>query len=135
MWGSYLQCIDSDTAALVQTYSLQIQTLSYSQAIYPVVGGDSTIPQGCGVAIASDKCTVHLMLKGLIDLEKEVTKLTAKKGELEKQMEKMKEKMAKNDYKEKVPVKVQEGDAEKLRQNETELQKVNEAIENFRKMM
>uniref|UniRef100_A0A672N205 Valine--tRNA ligase n=1 Tax=Sinocyclocheilus grahami TaxID=75366 RepID=A0A672N205_SINGR len=131
----YLQCIDSDTAALVQTYSLQIQTLSYSQAIYPVVGGDSTIPQGCGVAIASDKCTVHLMLKGLIDLEKEVTKLTAKKGELEKQMEKMKEKMAKNDYKEKVPVKVQEGDAEKLRQNETELQKVNEAIENFRKMM
>uniref|UniRef100_A0A672MY29 Valine--tRNA ligase n=1 Tax=Sinocyclocheilus grahami TaxID=75366 RepID=A0A672MY29_SINGR len=48
--------------------------------------------------------------QGLIDLEKEVTKLTAKKGELEKQMEKMKEKMAKNDYKEKVPVKVQEGD-------------------------
>ncbi|RXN05670.1 valine--tRNA ligase-like isoform X1 [Labeo rohita] len=131
----YLQCIDADTAALVQTYSLQIQTLSYSQAIYPVVGGDSTIPQGCAVAIASDKCTVHLMLKGLIDLEKEVTKLTAKKGELEKQMEKMKEKMAKNDYKEKVPVKVQEADAEKLRQNETELQKVKEAIENFRKMM
>ncbi|XP_042596493.1 valine--tRNA ligase-like [Cyprinus carpio] len=131
----YLQCIDSDTAALVQTYSLQIQTLSYSQAIHPVVGGDSTIPQGCAVAIASDKCTVHLMLKGLIDLEKEVTKLTAKKGELEKQMEKMKEKMAKNDYKEKVPVKVQEADAEKLRQNETELQKVKEAIENFRKMM
>uniref|UniRef100_A0A8C2F3N3 valine--tRNA ligase n=1 Tax=Cyprinus carpio TaxID=7962 RepID=A0A8C2F3N3_CYPCA len=110
----YLQCIDSDTAALVQTYSLQIQTLSYSQAIHPVVGGGSTIPQGCAVAIASDKCTVHLMLKGLIDLEKEVTKLTAKKGELEKQMEKMKEKMAKNDYKEKVPVKVQEADAEKV---------------------
>lgn len=59
----YLQCIDSDTAALVQTYSLQIQTLSYSQAIHPVVGGDTTIPQGCAVAIASDKCTVHLMLK------------------------------------------------------------------------
>lgn len=52
--------------------------------------------------------------QGLIDLEKEVTKLTAKKGELEKQMEKMKEKMAKNDYKEKVPVKVQEADAEKV---------------------
>ncbi|XP_077066224.1 valine--tRNA ligase [Siphateles boraxobius] len=131
----YLQCIDSDTAALVQTYSLQIQTLSYSQAVHPVVGGDNTIPQGCAVAIASDKCTVHLMLKGLIDLEKEVTKLTAKGAELEKQMEKMKEKMDKNDYKDKVPVKVQEADAEKLRQNETEMQKVKEAIENFRKMM
>uniref|UniRef100_A0A673LR73 Valine--tRNA ligase n=1 Tax=Sinocyclocheilus rhinocerous TaxID=307959 RepID=A0A673LR73_9TELE len=53
--------------------------------------------------------------QGLIDLEKEVTKLTAKKGELEKQMEKMNEKMAKNDYKEKVPVKVQEADAEKVK--------------------
>lgn len=109
--------------------------------------------------------------QGLIDLEKEVSKLTAKKGELEKQMEKLKEKIAKNDYKEKVPVKVQEADAEKvsrmegkqfvwenglqlqfskgtclkekiffffpfqLRQNEAELQKVKEAIENFRKMM
>lgn len=130
----FLQCIDSETAALVQKYSLQIQTLSYSQAVHSVVG-DAAIPQGCAVAIASDKCTVNLMLKGLIDLGKEVTKLTAKKGELEKQMEKMKEKMTKNDYKEKVPVKVQEADAEKLRQSEAELQKVKEAIENFSKMM
>lgn len=61
--SGYLQCIDSDTAALVQTYSLQIQTLSYSQTIHSVVGGDNTIPQGCALAIASDKCTVHLMLK------------------------------------------------------------------------
>lgn len=52
--------------------------------------------------------------QGLIDLEKEVTKLTAKEAELEKQMEKMKEKMNKNDYKDKVPVKVQEADAEKV---------------------
>lgn len=37
-----------------------------------------------------------------------------KKGDLEKQMEKLREKMAKNDYKEKVPVKVQEQDAEKV---------------------
>lgn len=39
----------------------------------------------------------------------------AKKGELEKQLEKLREKMSKNDYKEKVPVKVQEQDAEKVR--------------------
>lgn len=37
-----------------------------------------------------------------------------KKGDLEKQMEKLREKMAKGDYKEKVPVKVQEQDAEKV---------------------
>ncbi|KAI1885756.1 hypothetical protein AGOR_G00207080 [Albula goreensis] len=134
----YLQCIDSDTGALVQKYSLQIQTLSYSQSIHAVTGADGdsgAIPEGCAVAIASDRCTIHLLLKGLIDTEKEVAKLTTKKGDLERQMEKLKEKMEKSDYKEKVPAKVQETDAEKLRQGQTELQKVKEAIENFQKMM
>ncbi|XP_074540213.1 valine--tRNA ligase [Halichoeres trimaculatus] len=130
----YLQCIDSTTASLVQKYSLQIQTLSYSQAVIPLTA-NQPVPEGCAVAIASDRCTVNLMLKGLIDVEKEVAKLTTKKGDLEKQMEKLKEKMAKGDYKEKVPVKVQEQDAEKLRQSQTELEKVKEAMENFRKMM
>lgn len=48
-------------------------------------------------------------------MEKEVAKLTAKKSDLEKQMEKLREKMTKSDYKEKVPLKVQEQDAEKVR--------------------
>uniref|UniRef100_A0AAQ5YIR4 Valine--tRNA ligase n=1 Tax=Amphiprion ocellaris TaxID=80972 RepID=A0AAQ5YIR4_AMPOC len=130
----YLQCIDSATASLVQKYSLQIQTLSYSQAIIPLTA-NQPVPEGCAVAIASDRCTVNLMLKGLIDVEKEVAKLMTKKGDLEKQMEKLRENMAKSDYKEKVPVKVQEQDAEKLRQSQTELEKVKEAMDNFRKMM
>ncbi|KAL4616796.1 valine-tRNA ligase-like [Arapaima gigas] len=134
----YLQCIDCNTVALVEKYSLQIQTLSYSQSIHPVSGDGGekgAIPEGCAVAIASDRCTVHLLLKGLIDTEKEVAKLGAKQAELEKQMERLKEKMLKSDYKEKVPEKVQEQDADKLRQSQTELQKVKEAMDNFKKMM
>uniref|UniRef100_A0A3Q3L8R9 Valine--tRNA ligase n=1 Tax=Mastacembelus armatus TaxID=205130 RepID=A0A3Q3L8R9_9TELE len=130
----YLQCIDSATVSVVQKYSLQIQTLSYSQAIIPLTA-NQPVPEGCAVAIASDRCTVNLMLKGLIDVEKEVAKLMAKKGDLEKQTDKLREKMMKSDYKEKVPVKVQEQDAEKLRQSQTELEKVKEAMDNFRKMM
>ncbi|XP_061573124.1 valine--tRNA ligase [Cololabis saira] len=130
----YLQCRDSATVSLVQKYNLQIQTLSYSQAVIPLTA-NQLVPEGCAVAIASDRCTVNLMLKGLIDMEKEVTKLMTKKGDLEKQMEKLSEKMAKSDYKEKVPVKVQEQDAEKLRQSQAEHEKVKEAIDNFRKMM
>ncbi|CAG6014988.1 unnamed protein product [Menidia menidia] len=130
----YLQCIDAATVSLVQKYNLQIQTLSYSQAVIPLTAGQ-LVPEGCAVAIASDRCTVNLMLKGLIDVDKEVTKLMTKKGDLEKQMEKLSQKMTKNDYREKVPVKVQEQDAEKLRQSQTELEKVKEAIDNFRKMM
>lgn len=58
----YLQCIDSATVSLVQKYSLQIQTLSYSQAVIPVTATQPG-PDGCAVAIASDRCTVNLMLK------------------------------------------------------------------------
>ncbi|TNN81671.1 Valine--tRNA ligase [Liparis tanakae] len=130
----YLQCIDSATAALVQKNSLPIQTLSYSQAVIALTA-KQPVPGGCAVAIASDRCTVNLMLKGLIDVEKEVAKLMTKKGDLEKQTEKLREKIAKSDYKEKVPVKVQEQDAEKLRQSQSELEKVNEAMDNFRTMM
>ncbi|KAK5891850.1 hypothetical protein CesoFtcFv8_012286 [Champsocephalus esox] len=130
----YLQCIDSATASLLQRHSLQIQTLSYSQAVLPLTS-DQPVPAGCAVAIASDRCTVNLMLKGIIDVEKEVAKLLTKKGEVEKAMEKLREKMAKSDYAEKVPVKVQELDAEKLRQSQTELEKVKEATDNFRKMV
>lgn len=58
----YLQCIDPATVSLVQKFSLQIQTLSYSQAIIPLTASEP-VPEGCAVAIASDRCTVNLMLK------------------------------------------------------------------------
>lgn len=52
--------------------------------------------------------------QGLIDVEKEVAKLLGKKTDLEKQIKNLSEKVSKGDYKEKVPVKVQEQDAEKV---------------------
>jgi len=58
----YLQCIDSATAALVQKNSLPIQTLSYAQAVFALTA-KQPVPEGCAVAIASDRCTVNLMLK------------------------------------------------------------------------
>lgn len=57
---------------------------------------------------------IELPSQGLIDIDKEVTKLVVKKGDLEKQVDRLIEKMAKSDYKEKVPLKVQEQDAEKV---------------------
>ena len=52
--------------------------------------------------------------QGLIDVDKEVAKLLGKKVELEKQIEKLSEKISRGDYKDKVPIKVQEQDAEKV---------------------
>lgn len=74
-----------------------------------------------GKRVHSSKCviliTIELLSQGLIDIEKEVAKLVAKKSDLEKQVEKLSEKMSKSDYKEKVPLKVQEQDAEKVKRD------------------
>lgn len=47
-----------------------------------------------------------------------MAKLEGKRAELEKQIEKLSEKISKSDYKEKVPAKVQEQDAEKVGRGE-----------------
>ncbi|XP_041068393.1 valine--tRNA ligase [Carcharodon carcharias] len=129
----YLTCSDESTAALVSLFSSYIQTLSSSKSVTALVHEEC--PAGCALAIASDRCTVHLMLKGLIDAEKEVTKLRSKQGDVQKQITKLREKISKSDYRTKVPQKIQEMDAEKLKQIETELQKVEAGIENFEKMI
>ncbi|XP_043939220.1 valine--tRNA ligase [Protopterus annectens] len=129
----YLKCLDTETAAMVTQYTTYIQTLSSSKSVVVLVTEE--VPEGCAVAIASDKCTVNLMLKGLIDAEKEVAKLTSKQSEVQKVISKLREKMSNPDYVNKVPPNIQESDAEKLKQSETELQKTEEAIENFMKML
>ncbi|XP_061475249.1 valine--tRNA ligase [Rhineura floridana] len=130
----YLQCLDSKTVEAVTRCSEYIRTLSSSKQMLVLEPG-RVPPSGCAVAIASDKCTVHLLLKGLIDAEKEISKLAGKKAELHKQILRLHERMGSPDYAAKVPAKVQEADAAKLKQSKTELQKSEEAIEHFRKMI
>ena len=42
-------------------------------------------PVGCALTTLSDKCKLHLLLKGIIDIEKEETKLNKKNEKLERQ--------------------------------------------------
>ncbi|XP_062903480.1 valine--tRNA ligase-like [Mobula hypostoma] len=78
------------------------------------------------------------MLKGLIDAEKEVSKLKTKQGEVQKQIAKFREKMSKADYSTKVPQKTQNMEVEKvtrLKESKMELQKVEEAMRKSEKMI
>ncbi|KAG8127725.1 putative Valine--tRNA ligase protein, partial [Naja naja] len=110
--AGYLQCLDLQTAEAVTRCSGYICILSSSKQVLVLEPG-KVPPPGCAVAIASDKCIVHLLLKGLIDAEKEIAKLTGKKAELQKQILLLRQRMASQDYALKVPAKVQELDAAK----------------------
>nr|CAB3267596.1 valine--tRNA ligase-like [Phallusia mammillata] len=130
----YVHCTDDDKAGVATEYSTIIQTLSYSSKV-EVLTGDNKPPPGCAVAIVNDKCDVNLMLKGIVDLEKEIAKLRTKQAEQLKKLTSLKEKMSKSEYKSKVPENVQTADAEKVQQMETEIAKMKHAEEDFLRIL
>ncbi|XP_019342548.2 valine--tRNA ligase [Alligator mississippiensis] len=130
----FLQCRDRGTAQLAAQVSGYIRTLASCQAVQTLGPGEAA-PGGCAVAIASDRCTVHLLLKGLIDVEKEVGKLEGRRAELLRQVERLHERLAAPGYSAKVPPQVKEADAAKLAQMEAELHKTDEALATFQTLL
>lgn len=91
-------------------------------------------PIGCAILTVSDKIELHLVLKGLIDPQKEITKLEKKKETLLQTINKLQQAMTAEDYTTKVPVDVQKINTEKLAQSQGEIEKLLSAIETLKLM-
>ncbi|XP_073956319.1 valyl-tRNA synthetase isoform X2 [Choristoneura fumiferana] len=91
-------------------------------------------PTGCSILTVSDKIEVHLVLKGLIDPQKEITKLEKKKETLSQTITKLSQAMAADDYTTKVPAEVQKTNSEKLKQSQGEVERLQAAIETLKLM-
>ncbi|XP_053329001.1 valine--tRNA ligase isoform X2 [Spea bombifrons] len=130
----YVKCQDAETRSVVKAYTSYITVLSSTNSLI-ILQAEDPAPLGTAVNTASDKATVYLSLKGLIDVEKELSKLQTKRSDLSRQLEKLKERVAGADYRTKVPPAVQQGDSDKIKQIETELQKVEEATVSFQQMV
>ena len=68
------------------------------------------------------------MLKGFIDVKKELERLESKREKISGPIQKLKTSTEAADYTEKVPIEVRTANTDKLRQLELELAKVMEAI-------
>ncbi|XP_002732116.2 valine--tRNA ligase [Saccoglossus kowalevskii] len=124
----YLRCSTTSVSEMLQPYNFVIQTLGSVSTIHhiPADGGD--IPSGCAISTVSDKCEVHLLLKGMIDVSKEINKLKQKQERLAGQQKKLQNAMSIDDYDNKVPENIRQNNSEKLSQTENEIQKITEAI-------
>ncbi|XP_053610206.1 valine--tRNA ligase isoform X2 [Plodia interpunctella] len=91
-------------------------------------------PLGCSILTVSDKIEVRLVLKGLIDPQKEITKLEKKKDSLSQTISKLQQAIAADDYTTKVPVEVQKSNIEKLAQSVGEIERLQAAIETLKLM-
>ncbi|XP_012272287.1 valine--tRNA ligase [Orussus abietinus] len=125
---AYIVCAEKDTEDRIKKYSSMIGTLAYS-----IVHLDKAPPQ-CLILTITEKVQVHLLLKGLIDPEKELEKLGKKEIQLKSTINKLKQDMSIADYDIKVPVDVQTSNTEKLLSATGELQRLIEAMEALRTM-
>ncbi|CAG9561648.1 unnamed protein product [Danaus chrysippus] len=105
-----------------------LQTLANSEL------SDEAPPVGCSILTVSDKIEVHLVLKRLIDPQKEITKLEKKKENLSQTINKLQQAMAAEDYTVKVPADVQKLNSEKLITSQGEIERLQSAIETLKLM-
>lgn len=111
--AGFLEVTDEATGALASAVSGYVQALA-SAGVVAVLALGAPAPHGCAVAVASDRCSVHLQLQGLVDPARELGKLQAKRGEAQRQAQRLRERRAASGYPVKVPLKVQEADEAKV---------------------
>ncbi|XP_065161929.1 valine--tRNA ligase [Atheta coriaria] len=127
---AYIKCGDAKTQEIVTKLSAALATLAYCSKI----DINTDAPSGCTIITVSDKCEVHLLLKGLIDPEKEIAKMEKKLVFLGDTKAKLDQSMAAADYATKVPAEVQATNSEKLMQTTNEIQKLEIAMDALKLM-
>jgi valyl-tRNA synthetase len=127
---AYIICSDENVKGVLKDFRLELQTLSYCASIENV----SEAPSGCAILTINAGCDVHLMLKGIIEVEKELAKLDKKREQLLSSIAKLKQKMSVEDYDKKVPENIQKENTENLEQSVIEIERVALAIESLKLM-
>ncbi|XP_011180482.2 valine--tRNA ligase [Zeugodacus cucurbitae] len=127
---AYIVCTDEQPNATLKKYASDLTTIAYCSKLE----FDTQPPAGCAILTVSAQCEVHLLLKGLIESEKEITKLQKRKEQLDQTVNKLKQAMQAADYATKVPAEVQSANTEKLQQSEGEVQRIIAAIETLKLM-
>lgn len=130
---AWVVCTDEATKKIVEKFRGDLATLSYCSAV-EVMESAKEIPTGCAILTVTGQCEVHLMLKGLIEVDKEVEKLNKKKEMLTQTVGKLQQAMSVADYATKVPENVQQSDKEKLEQSEAEIKRIAAAVETLKLM-
>ncbi|EFX70461.1 hypothetical protein DAPPUDRAFT_217307 [Daphnia pulex] len=121
-----LRCSDQEVVNMLTHFTGNISTLSFCQPVSVSTDGGNT--RGCAIVTVSDKCDAIVHLEGLIDVQKEKTRITGLVEKKRQQLDKLQEGMVVPNYTEKVPLTVQETNKEKEVELETELQQLDAAF-------
>lgn len=127
---AYIVCTDPAPNAILKRYASDLSTIAYCST----VAFDTAPPAGCAILTVSGQCEVHLLLKGLIEADKEIAKLHKKRNQLEQTVSKLSQAIQASDYATKVPAEVQAANETKLNESRTEIERIAAAIETLKLM-
>lgn len=127
---AYVVCTDSTSTEILRKYSKDLLTTAYCSKLE----FDERPPVGCAILTVTGQCEVHLLLKGLIQVDKELQKLEKKKAQLEQTVGKLKKATEASDYTIKVPAEVRQANVEKLKSSEAEIVRITNAMETLKLM-
>ncbi|XP_058458950.1 valine--tRNA ligase [Malaya genurostris] len=127
---AYIVCSEDTVKGVLTNFAADLATMSYSQIN---ITGDE-LPSGCAILTVSGACIVHLLLKGLIEVDKEIEKLSKKRENLSSTLGKLEQAMSASDYCTKVPEDVRTNNQDKLEQTKIEIDRIVAAIETLKTM-
>jgi len=118
----YVKC-PPEMKSVVEEHELTIVALTTSSACLVT----DSAPTGCAISTIGN-CEAHLLLKGLVDPEKEKERLAKKVAVLEQSLGKLQVSMSLPDYDVKVPADVRQANSEKVVDINLELTRLQESI-------
>ncbi|XP_058116915.1 valine--tRNA ligase [Anopheles ziemanni] len=121
---AYFICSDEGVRSALEKFTLELETMAFSQVHFGTVP-----PVGCAILTISGQCVVHLMLKGLIEVDKEIEKMTKKRETLTQTIAKLQQAIAVPNYASKVPEDVRKANQEKLDQSKVEIERLAAAMD------
>ncbi|KAF8337423.1 tRNA synthetases class I-domain-containing protein [Cantharellus anzutake] len=99
-----------------------------------VVADSTEVPTGCGSVVLSPTATVFVLVKGLVDLDAEITKCEKKLNLANLNAEKIRKLKAQPGYEQNIPADVRASNDEKLSTYEAETSNLQESIGMFKRL-
>jgi len=127
-----LCCADKETMDVLERFSGTISTLSFCTPVSIADSCDNT--KGWAIETVSDKCDAYINLEGLVDVKKEIVRITKDVEKKQQALKKLQEAMAVPSYAEKVSLEVQTKDKEKMAEMNAELLQLDAAFKTLSTM-
>ncbi|CAB3408896.1 unnamed protein product [Caenorhabditis bovis] len=116
-------------AGVLKEVSDIIATLTWCKSVSILgVGETSSVEKGSAHLACGNRCQIYINLTGIIDIEKEIVKLTAKLQKNEIAVKKIRDLQDGADYETKVPLGIRTRDLEKKSSLEKEIENITAAI-------